>query len=194
VKVCTNEDITYTENWSLSMFFKDLDDLSTSQISDFDLLKRLLPNTPGDIIEQVYSDHGRNIGFQNQYKDMDLCNLNWTLVDLPGEHLILASIYDEFQNWFDTCVEKSKRIELSKNWHYLHKLEEVCSYWEENKTWDRAPVFLKCLDRSCCNQLHLVEGHSRLGALKGLLLGGTLLQTSLHRVWVAEVSNSPNKW
>jgi len=147
-------------------------------------LKALLPNTPDDVIEQFYSDHGLNPDFQEQYQGLDTSLLKWELVQLSASELISASVYDEFQQYFQTCTDKSRRVGTSENWHLLHNLECVYSYWEENKTWVRPPVLLKSGTLNDQQHLHLIEGHSRLGALKGLVLGKTLQECTSHSVWL----------
>lgn len=171
------------------MKFKELGSLPVDKYEDcIDqlLLKSLLPDTPNDVIEQFYSDHGRNNDFQEQYKDIEISKLNWNLVMLPAKDLICASVYSEFQQWFQTCVGKSQRIRMTRDWSYLHNLESICSFWEKHKTWDRPPIFFKSQLLNNQNSLHLVEGHSRLGSLKGLVLGETLLGSSIHSAWVGE--------
>lgn len=39
--------------------------------------------------------------------------------------------------------------------------------------------------------MHLVEGHRRLGALRGLVKGGWLEPDSTHRVWIGRVEDPP---
>ena len=64
--------------------------------------------------------------------------------------------------------------------------EKVVNNWKIKKTWLRTPIFLdaKLLEKS--NKLHLVEGHTRFGILKGLLLKKIIGKDSIHKVWFGE--------
>lgn len=57
-------------------------------IIDAATLSRLLPDTPLDVIEQVYVDHGRKHDFQAQYGALALEVLMWTKVARPASELI----------------------------------------------------------------------------------------------------------
>lgn len=174
------------------MKFKDLlklksgDDLTLR----VETLKQAVPNTPLDVIEQFYSDHGLNSEFQSQYAILDINNLIWSLESLEARTLILASVYNDFNSWFTTCSEKSKRVGVEGDYSLIHNLDSVSSYWKENKTWNRPPIFLAPEVLSNTKGFHLVEGHSRLGALKGLVDGNVLSGSTKHMAWIGRYTHA----
>ncbi len=174
------------------MKFKDL--LSLKRGNDLTLsvddLEKHLTSTPLDVMEQLYSDHGLSSEFQDQYADVDINNLRWSLINVEAKSLIQSSIYEDFENWFLTCIEKSKRVGLTGDYNLVHNLKCVSKYWKDHKTWDRPPVFFSQEVLSKKNSLHLVEGHSRLGALKGLVEGNSLSGNDTHMAWIGSYTHA----
>ncbi len=78
------------------MKFKDLLDLpdisESDRVIDCIDLKERLPSTPTDVIEQFYSDHGKNPDYQDDYQHIDISNLIWEKVSFSAERLSIASI------------------------------------------------------------------------------------------------------
>ena len=167
------------------MLFKDLLNIKFNRNDnrvDEDTLKKLLPKTPKDIIEQFYSDHGRNEVFQSQYEKIDLLKVSWSKLSVRADTLSECSYYEGY-NSVEVCAEWAKAI-VKDGWDYLDFYpDEVVDSWRNSKTWFRIPVFIngRLINRN--NRYHLVEGHSRLGLLKGLLENGIIQNESTHDIW-----------
>jgi hypothetical protein len=60
----------------------------------------------------------------------------------------------------------------------------------------RSPVLIKGALVGRSSKLHLVEGHTRLGTLLGLLSAGVIAPESRHLVWVGtdEVEDGSAAW
>ena len=165
------------------MKFKELMNLSADQAENINIDELILnlPNTPMDVLEQFYRDHGRKYHFQEQYAELDIYNLQWELVHFTFDEMLYASIFPHFQKWVDTCYAKSRRVSTDLNWKLIGHTDQTVGHWKYNHTWKRSPIFLE-LD---C-KLHLVEGHSRFGCLKGLVSNGLIASNKTHRVWLAK--------
>jgi len=165
--------------------FKELLSFSTDQAGNIDIdeLILYLSNTPLDVLEQFYRDHGRNEQFQQQYAELDIHNLRWELVNLTFDEMSCATIFSSFQSWVDSCYLKSRRVSIDLNWKLIGHTYQTIEHWKRNHTWKRMPIFLE-LD---C-ELRLVEGHSRFGCLKGLVSEGLIPNDKTHQVWLAKIA------
>ena len=86
-----------------------------------------------------------------------------------------------FQRWVDTCYMKSYQVSTDINWNLIGHTDQTVVHWQHNHTWKRSPIFLE-LDF----KLHLLEGHSRFGFLKGLVSNGLISNNKTHKVWLAK--------
>jgi hypothetical protein len=165
------------------MYFSDLMNLPYDPGSDkIDLvaLERALPDTPADVREQWFSDHGRKGEFQAQFGEIDLTALGWACIELPAGEITRCAIYPGFRKFFDMVAGRAETMGV------VH-VPEVVAYWERHRTWNRPPVLLRLPGPDDAQSLRLVEGHGRVGALTGLIRAGVLPEAALHRVWLAEI-------
>ncbi len=63
--------------------------------------------------------------------------------------------------------------------------------WKTRQTWVRPPVMVERILLGLGDGLHLVEGHTRLGALRGQLQAGTVKEGTRHLVWVGSPVATP---
>jgi len=164
--------------------YKDLlslepDSTGRLQLSQLYMLEQ---NTPLDVSEQFYCDHGLNSEFQEQYGDIVLEDIKWSLEQVDYKLISNMSVYDDFRPWVETCRVKSTRVQNTLNWKLIGHTETVCEFWKQNKTWFRSPIVLKQNTK-----YHLVEGHSRFGCLKGLVSTGLISPLVKHLVWFGTV-------
>jgi hypothetical protein len=172
------------------MIFADLLALPFSRqsnIIDSETLRRLLPNTPDAVIQQVYSDHGRNEEFQRIYAAICLDRLQWSLEAHKAGDLIGASMNPDFENWF-TLVGNRVADMVPDDWASVDGRPEVVDHWRQHRTWMISPVMLDGLIIGAGAKFHLVEGHTRLGLLAGLVHQGILQKISEHKVWIGRYS------
>jgi hypothetical protein len=174
-------------NWNFALNFKDLRKLDLNGSSQLSLehLCELLPNTPKDVVEQFYVDHGTNSDFYDSYDDLNISDLIWEKKLLPYAAIKNCNLISnpDFENWVSTCCDRTKRVAVIRDWNKIGQYaSEVIKHWKSQNTWLRSPLFLKSE-----NRYRLVEGHSRYGCLKGLVESGVLEEKSEHLVWVAWV-------
>ena len=119
------------------MRFKELMDLPYEDNGSINeaFLAELLPNTPSSVIEQVYSDHGRNCDFQEQYAEINISAIDWSLKDIFASEISDCSYYHRFSHWFEN-VEKRAKLFDSKGWDCIDIRPKVRQYWKEHKNMD----------------------------------------------------------
>ena len=171
------------------MKFKDLLNLQygiNSDLIDKKELMRILPKTPEDVIEQFYSDHGRKDSFQNQYEKIDLSRIMWSLLSVRADKLSDCSYYKRFETRVNACAAWGDHI-ANEGWDYLNFYPvKVVNSWKTAKSWFRIPIMINGNLINLDSTYHLVEGHSRLGLLKGLVRSAILENASSHKIWYGD--------
>ncbi|MGL5031412.1 MAG: hypothetical protein ACRC5V_08600 [Aeromonas sp.] len=167
------------------MKFSDLMSLNKDEAGNILIadLKVKLPNTPIDVLEQFYADHGRKYDFQVQYADLNISNLEWSLVALSYNKIAESSIFLDFRHFTNICAKKSEQVALQHDWSKIGSYsQQIIQCWKSENTWSRPPIMLLT-----SSNYHLVEGHSRFGCLKGLVISGVIPPEILHQVWLAKI-------
>lgn len=139
---------------------------------------------PDDVLEQFVFDHGRKHGFQAAYGHLDLMKLTWSTRSFTAEELVGV----RHGTYFDHVVETRRNPRhWIGNWHG----SGVDLGWDTIGTWRRLPVFI---DGRCSvpphDGLQVVEGHTRLGILQGLVHDGSLAPESVHTAWWGQAARS----
>ena len=155
----------------------DLDDAGNICVND---LASKLPETPTDVLEQFYADHGQNSDFQEQYYHLEISGLSWSLCELKYSDIANATVFPDFEHWLNTCTSEAQRVAADIDWSLIGHNASTIAHWKNHNTWSTPPVMLINGDN-----YHLVEGHSRMGCLKGLVESGVLSKEIKHKVWVA---------
>ena len=169
------------------MYFEELLNLKKDEcgLMDFNELLNLLPNTPEDVLSQFFYDHGRNCDFQEQYAHLEINKLKWREIELKADEIIKCSFYEHYSDYIFEVSERLNKFK-EEDFFCIDIRKEVVDNWEKEKTWLKIPIFLdaKLLEKS--NKLHLVEGHTRFGILKGLLSKKIISKDSIHKIWFGE--------
>jgi hypothetical protein len=140
---------------------------------------------PDNVLEQFVLDHGLDLAFQREYATLDIHQLSWILMDLPTGQIVASS--SKF-NDFVTDVAVSVMTCFSDKPHPPSVHPQSWQIWIESGTWLRPPVFLDSALEGRPG-LHLVEGHERVGTLKGLLETPLTTQNT-HPCWVGRRSSA----
>ena len=150
---------------------------------DLPAILETLPGTPRDVAQQFLSDHGRKSVFQDQYASLDLSLIDWSLEEIEAYSLLEASIYPRNHRWVESV---GKRLEdfHAKSWACIDSRRTVCQQWATSRTWLIPPIFLDGIGPAASNRLHLVEGHTRVGLLAGLVQRAIVPANSKHQAWV----------
>jgi hypothetical protein len=140
---------------------------------------------PEDVLEQFIIDHALNHKFQREYADLDLYAISWELAQLPTAEII--SSWSKCDGYVDEVAEILSNSSAARP--LPHMTPESSNAWIDSGTWRRSPVFLDSV-LSARSGLHLAEGHTRVGALKGLLDTDIPVRAS-HSCWVGRLSTEP---
>jgi hypothetical protein len=155
-----------------------------------EVVRQLQLPMPDDVLEQFILDHGVNGDFQEQYGKLDLHAIRWVLTPMMAREFLLASIFEQFQDWAMAVAERTRCV-AGEGWDDVNLPATVKEHWKSHGTWMRSPIVL-CGDVIKSKRpLHLVEGHTRLGALKGLVEAGVLAEESAHLVWLGHRCDPP---
>jgi hypothetical protein len=148
-----------------------------------DALRSLALPVPESVLKQVCSDHGRKDEFQHQYGALDLCSLQWSLEGRPASELVEATVFEGFRPWVASVEARVQSFTLS-GWACIDVRPDVVVHWERYHTWLESPVFIDAVALGLGPGLHLMEGHTRLGILRGLSRRGIIPPQSHHEAWI----------
>lgn len=164
--------------------FSDLANLprTDSGLPRRDVFEALDLPAPLDVREQFYFDHSGNPEFQRQYGHLVLEAVEWREERLTSFALQEVTVNPGYQKWVESVASRAPDVPVA-GWRALDVRKDVATHWEAHRTWVRPPVLIEgsWLGRT---GLHLVEGHSRLGALRGLVRAGLVPPDAEHRAWV----------
>lgn len=164
-----------------SFLFTELKKLprgSSGGVSEETLRALTLP-VPDDVREQVLCDHGAHPDFQIQDGKLDLRAMQWRLEPRRASEICGASVYSRFSHWVESVEHRSRMIRTG-SWLEFDVREKVIAHWRTNGTWQRAPVLLDLRSLGQTTGIHLIQGHTRLGALRGLVGLGRVRADSEH--------------
>ena len=159
-------------------------DVGPHEFEDFtDVLRKNGVEAPKLVVRQFYFDHRSNPEFIEQYGHLELGNMLWALESRSAEKILGASIYSQFERWVETCAARFDS-EADYRVAILHPAE-VQDHWIQYGTWTVAPIFLAPLILGCFQpNTHLVEGHTRIGCLRGAVRNGLISDLTHHEIWL----------
>jgi len=139
---------------------------------------------PDDVLDQFILDHGLNREFQARYSELNLYAVVWSQELLQTEQIVGCTTK------FDRYVRKIAERHTSAT-----TLEQAVLHldarrsWAEHGTWMRPPVFFRDL-LPPPDDNHLVEGHTRVGALIGFRQNtkSPVRVSTTHACWVGRPS------
>lgn len=176
------------------MKFSDLMSLEYNPDTEIISLEALIehfPTTPKDVLEQVYSDHGRKYDFQKQYGEIELDSITWKKIQVSGSEIVNCTYYSLFTAVEIAC---SRLVHWDEqNWNCIDVRSQIVSHWKKENTWKRPPIFIDGSFIQGSNKYHLVEGHTRLGVLIGLLNRKITLHKDKHLIWYGDIYQTPSR-
>ena len=161
----------------------DLPHDENTRIIDLRTLRIRFPKIPEDVLRQLLSDHGRNDEFQSAYCDIDIDRVNWRREEFTAEQIINASMNPRFRQWFESVSARAQNYQ-SQGWKATDSRQKVREHWAEHQTWMVPPVLFSGSLVKSAEEFHLVEGHTRVGLLFGLVKHGFIESSSSHAVWL----------
>jgi hypothetical protein len=158
---------------------------TSAGVVPMEVLRSLALPMPDDVLEQFVFDHGTKDHVQRQYGHLDLHAIRWEQLALPAFEILACSVYTSFTDFVEAVADQT-RIVHAKGWADVCLSPWAANHWQRHGTWMRSPVLMRGELAGSASALHLVEGHTRLGALRGLVESGELSPSSAHQVWVGE--------
>ncbi len=152
-------------------------------IIDLKTILSVTPNTPEQVAQQFYSDHGRKENFQSLYGKLNIEKIQWSLTHLRAAELLNCSINKDFEPWVLSVSKRAQRFP-EHGWRCIDSRKDVQMHWANFGTWAVKPVLLSGPLAHTKKDLHLVEGHTRIGTLKGLISQGIISINSTHEAWI----------
>jgi len=163
-----------------------------------EVLDQLELPMPADVLEQFVFDHGLLESFQSHYGNLDLHSIAWASRELTAVEIIQCEVkLHGFDRRVEQLTEATRHV-LKSGWHEVHISDQALKSWRDRRTWRRRPIIIeRDLLSPGTEGLHLVEGHTRVGCLIGLVECGYLDPSSLHGVWIGAESpaqRGDEKW
>lgn len=160
---------------------------TSAGVVPMDVLQALGLPMPDDVLEQFVFDHGTKREFQEQYGDVDLHAVRWRQLALPASEILACSIYQGFRERVSRVADWTRAVP-EQGWVDMCIHPKAVVHWQQHATWMRPPIMMRGELVGSAAPLHLVEGHTRTGALRGLVESGVLPPPSAHQVWVGEAA------
>ena len=147
--------------------------------SAFDLeIERRGIHWPEAVVRQWLWEHGKHEDFLAQYDHLDLLALKWELRQVAAADLCDATFYEEFADYV-------AGVERAPYW----KVDQYRKGFGEDvwtTTWRLPPILVSGELRAVPQlSMHLVEGHTRLGILRGLVRLGEASPSAHHAIYLA---------
>lgn len=154
-----------------------------------EVLRSLEIPMPEEVMEQFIFDHGTKEEFQRQYGHLDLHALKWDLLSIPAEDILACSVYPPYASLIKS-VAASTRVVPTGSWDDVPFPPTALEHWQTHGSWMRPPIMLRGELVGSDWSLHLVEGHTRIGTLRGRQESGLVLPRT-HFVWLGTSSSPP---
>jgi hypothetical protein len=132
---------------------------------------------PSLVIDQFLFDHGDKDEFLDQYGHLNLERLRWDLRSVRAKELIRSTRHEEFS-------DRVLAVAAHPHWTLEQYRKTYGEVWDHS--WKVPPVLIEgWLRNPPQGELHLVEGHTRLGVLIGLVEHQEITTESKHDAFVA---------
>lgn len=162
-----------------------------TDIIDIDSILDRLPRTPREVAKQFLSDHGRKGEFQSQYSQVNLKAVAWHRTVVTAGAITKATVSPGFREWFDIVSQRPDGFQ-AHGWRCIDDRKAVQTHWKEFGTWLVPPIFLRSNVIVSSSDNYLVEGHTRVGLLAGLINKGILHPESTHTIWLGTYEAHPH--
>jgi hypothetical protein len=136
---------------------------------------------PTPVIEQFLFDHGAKEEFLSQYGHLELETLRWDLSDLAASEFLRLSVFEGFKPWLESSAgDYAFRIS--------QRPIDQQQAWAKSQTWLVPPVLIDgTILLPARPGLHLLEGHTRVGILRGRLRAGVANPDQTHQAFVGSL-------
>ena len=167
------------------MLYKELKDIgfvSYERVKSIQRLKNEFGiNAPDSVIKQFYLDHHDKDSFIEFYGHIDLHTIKWTLIEVSTENILAI---DDAATYPDFIKDVSIDIKYCNKISDIDVRADVVHHWKNYATWKTPPIFLDGTKlKKPTKKLHLVEGHTRVGNLKGIFSKKLFKLADFHKIY-----------
>lgn len=143
-------------------------------------------NAPDLVLRQFYIEHSDKDSFQNLYENIDLLRIKWSLIKVPKSVFLSNELTATHNSYLNEISEDAKFYDKYGD-YVIAKKENDLKYWKQEGTWRTPPVFISgtILGQKMSNY-HLVEGHTRVGSLRGICRYNLLPILEEHEIYFGE--------
>ncbi|WP_298941281.1 hypothetical protein [uncultured Psychromonas sp.] len=175
------------------MKFSDLQNIDFINFETEKSVKKLQDEykieAPKSVIEQFYVDHSDKFQFQELYGAIDLNLIEWELLEIPASKILnLGSSATHPDFILEVAEDASHYDEIGDA--AIDCREDVLDHWKQFGTWVTPPIFIKGeIIGKPEIELHLVEGHTRVGCLYGLTKYKIIDVSKTHKVYLGKLKS-----
>jgi hypothetical protein len=133
---------------------------------------------PTPVVEQFLFEHGSKAEFLTQYGHLELETLRWDLRDVAASEFVGLSVFEDFNAWLESSAnEYAFRI--------AQRPIDQREAWAMRQTWIVPPLLIEGgILLPARPGLHLLEGHTRIGILRGRLQARVANPDQAHQAFV----------
>jgi hypothetical protein len=150
---------------------------------DIESLFEKFPETPFDVLQYLYSEHGRSEEIQGEYGNINLDEIVWRSELWTANMYQRVSVIPDNKSSVKENIDKGI-LAAENDWKTVGVLQNTLNFWKDNNSW-ASPPFLLSPTVSPDSRNRLAEGHSRLGFLIGLLKRNAINKNALLPCYVA---------
>ena len=136
---------------------------------------------PEDVVDQLLLELADHEDIQHDYGHLDLALIAWTVEVLPNATFMTISGTPSLGDCIERFAENPEHWVSSR---VSGRHIGVREMWETHGTWKRWPILIdRVLTRAGTPGLQVVEGHTRVGVLRGRTREGRRVADA-HLAWV----------
>lgn len=154
------------------------------------ILRKLELPVPDVVFEQLIRDHAATDFIQGIYGELDLHRVRWDEVPMPASGIVAAAVHPSGQHCVDVVDNQAAKV-VEEGWDNVSIGKHSAGLWQSQRTWLTPPLFVEGALVNSSVSMQLVEGHQRLGTMRGLVRCGWLSKSSIHRVWIGREQQPP---
>jgi hypothetical protein len=148
-----------------------------------DILKKLSLPMPDEVMEEFLHAFGRDELTQKRFADVDLHTIRWGEVKRKASEIVRCSAYPMYREYLgDQALDAE--LAANRGWKKANFRKEDAASWRDRGTWRKSPLFFDGEVLGISKELHLIEGHTRVGALTGLVRSEHVSPDSEHLIWL----------
>jgi hypothetical protein len=104
-----------------------------------EVMRQLELPMPDDVLEQFILDHGVNEEFHEQYGELNLHAIPWSLAPMTAREFLSVSIFENFLDWPESVAKRARAVPR-EGWDNVSLADDAKEHWKTHGTWRRSPA------------------------------------------------------